>query len=78
MFCSRGFSYLNSVTGQIPSHAASAILDGQSLVALTEGGGLLWVETLMVLCREMTFKILLYFYLLRNSLDCVYVELGQK
>lgn len=46
-------SYLNSVTGQISGHAASAILDGQLLVSPLEGGGLLRVEFLVVLCMEM-------------------------
>ena len=44
-----GFSYLNSVTGQISGHAASAVLDGQRLVAPLEGGGLLRVVFLVVL-----------------------------
>lgn len=33
-------------------HAAGAVLDGQRLVAPPEGGGLLWVESPVVLWRE--------------------------
>lgn len=48
-----GFSYLNIVTCQTSSHAAGAVLDGQSLVAPLESAGLPWVEFIVVVCRQM-------------------------
>ena len=45
------FSYPNSVTAQISSHAAGTIVNGQGLSVPHEGGRLLWVEFLVVLCK---------------------------
>lgn len=47
------FRYLYSVTAQMPSHAASAILDGERLAAPLEAGGMLWVEFPVVLWKTL-------------------------
>lgn len=44
--------YLHGVTRQIPRHAASAVLDGETVVVPFEGGRVRWVEFGVVVCRN--------------------------
>lgn len=48
---------MDDVISQESSHAASAVLDGDALIGGLVGGRLLWVEAVVVFCRDSRIEL---------------------